>query len=199
MKRFILLSAVCLMSVCCVSYGNYDTNTEPYLYVRLTDASSAVADEPAAGDRSAAERGESLRQIRIPESPGLVEVVGHIKVEILYLHPLFVSIPTRQRDVLRRAALRKAETRYGEEPGTMLLCEPGVIEQLGPLDYCCLDMQLANIRFEQRWHSLSLLFAGGMFGWVEQARIEAVVVRRLSTREILPTWMIHHAAPPFGY
>jgi hypothetical protein len=189
MLMFLVIGGGTIVS--CVTYGYYDTNPQPAIYNERERAGYPEGEMPQPDTGSVAVFEESL-----PSSADVPEAIGSIRIEKLFFHPMYISFPTRQRFSLRRAALKRAEDRYGCEI-ELIVVEDGTVPEAGPEpSYCCAERELANINYDSRWHVSSLLLGGGLFGWVEKASIEAVVVVQPSTREILPTFLLYHLVDP---
>ena len=176
MKRMLLLLVIGGITLSCVTYGYYDTNPQPVIRSRQvgTGRPDGEAPEP------------------------VTEVIGSVRIEKLFIHPLFFSFPTHQRYALRSAALKQAEARCGGEI-ELIVVEAATAQAADPeLSFCCAEQELANISYDSQWHVLSLLLGGGLFGWVEKASLEALVVVQPSTRDVLPTYILYHLVSP-GY
>ena len=186
MSRMLPLLLLSGITLSCVTYGYYDPNYQATIY----------------GDQRGVLKGNG--EIRYADSPGLdmteveaetiqqlPEVIGHIKVEKLFIHPFFVSSPTRQRNVLQKAALKEAKARYGCGIDLVALDDRDPREQNRSWEFCRREMGLANIEYDSEWHIMSLLLGFSTVGWVERASLEAVVLREPSTREILPSHMLN--------
>jgi hypothetical protein len=179
------------LTLSCVTYGYYDTNRYPSLY---SERSVAWNDnrETRQSNRFIPELSEA--DVARPNQP--LEVVGHIRIEKLFIHPFFFAFPNRQREALRKAALKQAEARYGSNIALLAVREWVPENDKAQWQYCCVEMGLANLRYESKWHVFSLLLAGGIGGWVEKGSIEAVVVRETATQEILPSYLLYYLASP---
>ena len=91
--------------------------------------------------------------VEVTEESTGQEIVGSVEVKRLRLHPLFIADPRRIRRDLREAATTQARATYGD------------------------DVSIINERFDSSWHPLSLIFMFSLYGWVEEAAIEATVMR----------------------
>jgi len=193
MKRMLLLLVIGGINLSCVTYGYYDTNPQPAIHSRQ-EGTGRPDDEMPRPDMEVVEVFEGA----LSYSADLPEVIGSIRIEKFFIHPLFFSFPTHQRFTLRSAALKRAEARYGCEI-ELIVVEDGKAQEANPeLSFCCVEKELANISYDSRWHVFSLLLGGGLFGWVEKASLEAVVVAKPSTRKVLPTYVLYHLVSP-GY
>ena len=193
MKRMLLLLVIGGITLSCVTYGYYDTNPQPVIRSRQEGTERPDGETP-----------EPVTEV-VEVFPGLLsssadcpEVIGSVRIEKLFIHPLFFSFPTHQRYALRSAALKQAEARCGGEI-ELIVVEAATAQAADPeLSFCCAEQELANISYDSQWHVLSLLLGGGLFGWVEKASLEALVVVQPSTREVLPTYILYHLVSP-GY
>jgi hypothetical protein len=186
MNRILPLLLLSGITLSCATYGYYDSNYQATIYVdqhgvAKSNGETRHVDSPVL----------DISEVEAATIEQLPEVVGHIRIEKLFIHPFFVSSPTRQRNVLQKAALKEAEARYGCGIDLVALDERDPSEQNRSWEFCRREMGLANIEYDSEWHILSLLLGFSTIGWLERASLEAVVLREPSTREILPSHMLN--------
>jgi hypothetical protein len=191
MKRMLLLLVIGGITLSCVTYGYYDTNPMPAIHGKQEGTGLPDGETP----RSDTEVVE-VYDGALSSSSNLPVVVGSIRFEKFFVHPLFFSFPTHQRFALRSAALKRAEARYGCKIELVDLEDGAVQEADHELGFCCVEKELASISYDSQWHVLSLLLGGGLFGWVEKASLEAVIVVQPSTRQVLPSYVLYHLVSP---
>jgi hypothetical protein len=190
-EKIILLAITIALSTSCVTYGPFETNPQPGIYTAGIDSNRGDHDP-----RFQKMPDDPLPRISDPTEMDAVKVLGHITVKKVFLHPFYFAFPTRQRDALHKAALKQAETLYGSEIDPVVGESRRASGLTSPWSFCCLELDLANLQYESDIHISTVLLGAGLFGWVEKATLEAVVVLESSTQDVMPSYLVYHLVSP---